>query len=284
MEESTKEEQGKMETKKVGIFTEEIAPDTAREMIGRSIGNRPIRGGKVQEYAADMRRGLWRCEPGIEPIQISTDGKLMNGHHRLMSVIEYGSGVPFRIEYGVSSEVMDYIDRNAPRSIGDIMAISYGWTCARNRVAIINAIHRYGASVKQLRRTLAVSEVVLLGEIYETHIGEIGPYRKSPVTASMMAACVRARRSGESLDGILSFLDVVKTGLPAEGRDSSGALLLTRFVLEGARRKSHGGSAGSQITGLTERALFAHLRGDRLKILRPYSYRLWPTPESERIS
>ena len=272
-----------MEYEKSGMTTQDIGPCDAKKLIEASIGNRPIKHGKVLGYASDMRRGFWRCEPGIEPIQISKDGKLMNGHHRLMAVIEYGGPVQFRVEFGVSADVMDFIDRNAPRSVGDIMAISYGWTSSRVRVAIINAIHRYGSGGRQPWRSLTISETVKLGDIYQESMNEVGHCHKGIISAAMVAVFVRARRHGEPIDGIKTFIDAVKSGVPSPGWESSGALLLARFILERSRRNTHGGSAGTQVTAMTERALRSHLDGDRMRLLRPYKNRIWATPETERI-
>ncbi len=40
----------------------------------------------VDQYAYDMERGLWVYPGGL--IEITTDGKLKDGHHRLLAIIQ----------------------------------------------------------------------------------------------------------------------------------------------------------------------------------------------------
>ena len=42
----------------------------------------------VDRYASDMKRGLWVYPGGI--IEITADGRLKDGHHRLLAIIQCG--------------------------------------------------------------------------------------------------------------------------------------------------------------------------------------------------
>lgn len=65
--------------------------------------NRKISKLKVQKYAEAMKEGKW-CLTG-EPIIMSDDGEILNGHHRLKASIESNVGFIAPITYGVTDDV-----------------------------------------------------------------------------------------------------------------------------------------------------------------------------------
>lgn len=88
-----------------------ISPELARDMLQHSRRgainpdhkNRTISRARVRAYAEMMKDKKW-CLTG-EPIIISNDGEILNGHHRLEASCESQSGFIAPITYGVTDDL-----------------------------------------------------------------------------------------------------------------------------------------------------------------------------------
>lgn len=88
-----------------------ISPELARDMLQHSRRgainpdhkNRTISKARVKAYAEMMKDKKW-CLTG-EPIIISSDGEILNGHHRLEASCESQSGFIAPITYGVTDDL-----------------------------------------------------------------------------------------------------------------------------------------------------------------------------------
>ncbi|NOI95374.1 chromosome partitioning protein ParB [Vibrio sp. T3Y01] len=93
--------------KHIDIF---ITPELARDMlrfsrrgaVNANNKNRRLSKAKVKKYAEAMKKGEW-CLTG-EPIIISDDGEILNGHHRLEAACEAMRGFIATLTFGVIDE------------------------------------------------------------------------------------------------------------------------------------------------------------------------------------
>lgn len=93
--------------KHIDIF---ITPELARDMlrfshrgsVNTQNKNRRLSKAKVKKYAEAMKKSEW-CLTG-EPIIISDDGEILNGHHRLEASCEAMRGFIATVTYGVVDE------------------------------------------------------------------------------------------------------------------------------------------------------------------------------------
>lgn len=69
----------------------------------------------VLKYATAMREGRWR-EPSLDPIALTPEGQLLNGHHRLNAVIEAGWTGDMLVALDVDPEVFSVIDTGRARA------------------------------------------------------------------------------------------------------------------------------------------------------------------------
>lgn len=108
-----------------------ITPQLARDMlkfsqrgaINTKNKNRKLSKAKVKKYAEDMKNGQW-CLTG-EPIIISDDGEILNGHHRLEASYEAGVGFIAPITYGVTDELsFAHIDVGNMRSRSQVLEMA----------------------------------------------------------------------------------------------------------------------------------------------------------------
>jgi len=96
-----------------------ITPDTAARMLAGNQVNRILRRAMVNKYARDMIAGRWVLSN--DAICFSSDGKLLNGQHRLTAVVESGQSVVMLVIRNMSPESMTSMDSGAARTAGDAL-------------------------------------------------------------------------------------------------------------------------------------------------------------------
>lgn len=112
-----------LERAKSGVLSEAttVTPGLATELLKRNPDNRNVRKVKVEQFAADMRNGLWTFNG--EPLIISTDGLINDGQHRLRAVVEANTAMPMLFVFGVAREARLTVDQGAARSAGDFLGM-----------------------------------------------------------------------------------------------------------------------------------------------------------------
>lgn len=152
---------------KLMVFAmEKIDPELASALLGLNKGNRPMKNPTVEQYTKDMESGNWEFTGDI--INISKTGKLLNGQHRLESIVRSGTTQMFNIQCGLEDKVFDHIDIGRKRSSGDALAIN-GFKNYNTVAAMVSFIRQYregklgiASNVKEKR--YAISEVVQYAE------------------------------------------------------------------------------------------------------------------------
>jgi len=99
-----------------------IVPEQANNIIEvMNIRNRPVSQRKVNEYAEQMRKGIWKLNG--ETIKVTEDNTLLDGQHRLLACIK--AGVPFDTFFVTVKDntAFDTIDIGKKRTGSDTMAV-----------------------------------------------------------------------------------------------------------------------------------------------------------------
>lgn len=118
----------------------DLTPAAAREILNRNTRNRSLRPDYVRKLAGAMERGEWTVNG--EPIQISGDGILLNGQHRLNAVVESGVTVPMLIVRGLPLTTQMTMDSGTRRNLSDVLAL-HGESDTTNLGAMLGMLHRY---------------------------------------------------------------------------------------------------------------------------------------------
>lgn len=84
--------------------------------------NRPISNYTVERYTQEIKAGRWRSNG--QAIVFGKSGNLLNGQHRLKSVVAANKSIETLIVWGVEDSAFDTIDDGNKRSLGDVLAIS----------------------------------------------------------------------------------------------------------------------------------------------------------------
>ena len=85
-----------------------VTPAVAARMLERTPYERPINAGRVRRYADDLIAGRW-LETG-ETIKLTSDGTLLNGHHRMRAIVLSGVTTWLYVAKGVSPSALTAMD------------------------------------------------------------------------------------------------------------------------------------------------------------------------------
>lgn len=96
---------------------EPVGPRLAEEWLSKNLSNRRIRNAVVERFARDMATGEW--EENGAAICFDTEGRLLDGQHRLWAVSESGATITALVARGLQSKVQDTMDDGTKRTLGD---------------------------------------------------------------------------------------------------------------------------------------------------------------------
>ena len=86
----------------------DISPELAEEWLGKNHGNRNQRDHKIIAYTRDIKDGNW-LQTG-ETIKFDTDGRLIDGQHRLEAIHRSGETLRMLVVMGLSPHVQSVLD------------------------------------------------------------------------------------------------------------------------------------------------------------------------------
>lgn len=99
-----------------------VTPELANDYLSSNQGNRKLSERQINFYYKQMVEGSWGCTG--DTIKISSDGRLLDGQHRLHAIIRYDKPVECFIAEGVDPEVFPMIDTGKSRSASDVLSAS----------------------------------------------------------------------------------------------------------------------------------------------------------------
>src|ERR1044071_5653365 len=101
--------------KKVTVFANvEVTPEIAADLLTLNDENRPVKPSVVKQYVDDMRKGKWHFAG--DSVKISKTGRLLDGQHRLMAIVQSGIPQTFNIQSGLENDSFQVMDIGKLRS------------------------------------------------------------------------------------------------------------------------------------------------------------------------
>lgn len=205
-----------------------ITPAKAQEFINRNKGNRSLRPGVVEKYAADMLAGNWtQC---VAPIVFYEGGDVADGQHRLWAVIESGKSQKFYIVRDLPREAGLNIDTGLTRSLVDSAKISgaddhlspslLAWS-----VACELGVRSPPRALSNAERLELVSKHRAAGDWVVTN----GPKGRLLRTGSICCAVMRAWYYEQDKAKLRRFCDVLTDGMQ-DGMLESAAVALRNYM------------------------------------------------------
>ena len=125
--------------KKIDIKIQTINPELAQDYLKTNNSNRNISKRVVNDYARQMKLGLWKLSG--DTIKISKCGRLLDGQHRLLAVIESNTSIDFLVVNNLEDNIFDVIDTGKTRTVADMCQIK-GIKNANNSAAVVATYFR----------------------------------------------------------------------------------------------------------------------------------------------
>ena len=209
-----------------------VTPDVAKRLLGINYDKqRNIQPSRVDVYSRDMANGNWN-PLASGTIQISSDGKVVDGQHRLRGVIKSGVTIPMKVEFGGGSAegLFDYIDNTMARTAGQLVktknsnavtALAKSILCVERGATVPSALKGTYKYYKENGRTVSVAptriEVVDYARINAPLLVEITTQAKkvnravgaNPLTIGLAIWCIHELHDAYMLNEYISdFLEV----------------------------------------------------------------------------
>lgn len=209
-----------------------VTPDVAKQLLGINYDKqRNIQPSRVDVYSRDMANGNWN-PLASGTIQISSDGKVVDGQHRLLAVIKSGVTIPMKVEFGGGSAegLFDYIDNTMARTAGQLVktknsnavsALSKSILCIERGATVPSALKGTYKYYKESGRTVSVAptriEVVDYARSNAPLLVEITTQAKkvnravgaNPLTIGLAIWCIHELHDAYMLNEYISdFLEV----------------------------------------------------------------------------
>lgn len=171
----------------VDMRTMTITPEIAKNILDRgNYDNRNVRKSHVQNLASRILRGEWKLTP--QGIILHTSGRLLDGQHRLLAVIQAETPVTTTV-FTVSDEsVFKTLDQGAKRSMSDISGVDGRVMDAVNFCSRLMLNRFTSLSYGQVEPVLNSS----VGTLSKELIDHCGVSRKGLSSSPVKAACVSA--------------------------------------------------------------------------------------------
>ena len=98
-----------------------LTPDLAQRMLEGQVKNRPVHQHRVVRYKDQILRGEWELTG--QGLILDELGKMIDGQHRCLAVIDAGVPIAISVTSGVPRKMFDLIDGSLPRSTGDVLDV-----------------------------------------------------------------------------------------------------------------------------------------------------------------
>ncbi len=98
-----------------------ITPEIAEELLKYNNCNRPISNKSIEAFTKDMNEGRWKNDGAT--IRISKNNRLLDGQHRLTSIVATKKAQRMFIVAGLDDDTFDTIDTGKRRTPGDVLGI-----------------------------------------------------------------------------------------------------------------------------------------------------------------
>lgn len=148
-----------------------VDPDKAIELLGTTIGNRSLNRGHVKNIATAMRQGRYR-DHIYDPLRITSDGYLADGHHRLHALIDSGTTHEMMVVTGYTYDDFLWMDQNIKRNTTHTFQV-LGLSHPKDRASAVNLIERMLDSDSGTQAALALRKKSTPPNADAVHINSI---------------------------------------------------------------------------------------------------------------
>jgi hypothetical protein len=188
-----------------------VTPQMASGYLATNDGNRRVRKSHVAYFAGLIERGEWLATH--QGIALSSSGRLLDGQHRLLAVVETGRAVPFMVAFDVPDETFTALDTGLIRNVSDVLSLPK--SVASVALALLRVCVPYvGKTPPQRVRQVVDAVGDLINDVIESTAR-----KRLFSTSAIQAAAVYAILNGEDKARVLGILKDLSahnfSGLPS---------------------------------------------------------------------
>lgn len=248
-----------------------ITPETASRLLEQNTGNRKVSKANYNLVTEAMAKGEW--ELNGEAIKIATDGRILDGQHRLMAAANNDLSFQTLIVYGLRGETQDTMDTGKSRSATDVLSIN-GYQNAQTLAAVTTGIirdERWGLKMATSRSySCPVTPKQVLARVeQEPSLGELVQFclklrSKVPISAKN-AGVLFYRFSKIDVEDAEFFFDKLASG---ENLERGNPILTLRELLFNLATNQKGITDQSYISAVTIKAWNKFRAGTPCFVLR----------------
>ena len=260
-----------------------VTPEIAAEWLTLNQSNRNIRKRVVETYLSDMAAGRWLANRS-NPIVIGSNGRLLNGQHRLSAVVMHGKPVNMAVEFGADPEDVAAIDRGVSRSAGDAYQMNTGKAKDKFWFGIARSMRQgvtgtYPLLTTQQWEAFYNEHEKTIDYAHDLLVNTKRGIQRSPVAAAVARASYHVDRAK-----LEEFVDCLVSGVAPSSRYKIVITLRDWLIQNTSNGGGGSGPAPFVIYRKTARALVAFVNGEKLKTLYEISEEPFPLRDEKKVS
>lgn len=247
------------------VAVETITPNIADHLLKMNKNNRSVKPGRVRRYSYALANNEWQLNG--ETIKIGADGRVLDGQHRLLAIIDSGVPMTTLVVRNAADTVFRTIDTGVNRNAGDTLQIE-GYPNSRVLAAAAFgyiAIERGGdfSGVNVTTKTIeqTIEDHPLIVPITQLFIS----CKAKRVTPAYAISVCTVGAELHSVDDAQEFLQTLTEGTGLQ-KNNSIWLLRERLMADKANTKSH--LTRVQRTAITIKAWNYYIQRKPMTILR----------------
>lgn len=223
--------------------------ERALELLSKNINNRTIRPWKVDDYLLEMQSGRWDAQRRV--IQITPEGHLGNGQHRLTALVKYDKPLFMAIEYDVPIQEAILGDVMTSKGYVDLRKQLHGARNAHRETALTRAIGHLVIGEFNMRLPFSdLDEIIAENDVAISAMGRRKRFRALIWGTLAFARPVRPA-------AVISFADGLETGV---GLRPNSAVLAMRNLLSNKEDNSNSIAVARVVAHKCLSALYHHIR------------------------
>lgn len=241
-----------------------ITPELAKEWLATVPEfQRKVRQHVVDRYASDMEAGAWHSTH--QGIAFDTNGRLIDGQHRLAAIVKYGLPILMVVFTNVPERAFENVDIGFGRTNADVFAISGDKWITTEHVAMARLLSCDG----QVGGQTANRSPAQIREAVEEHKSAINfviqnlERRIKAVTTAPVLAAIAAAFYHESDKVLLArFVRVLVSGVTEDRARDPVVIVLREWLRDNPG--SGNASFRRECYLKTQRVIRAYMKGERL--------------------
>ena len=258
-----------------------ITKEMAVAWLAKNTGNRKINRGQVEALKRDILAGRWIVTH--QGIAFGTDGRLMDGQHRLTAIAECGVSVEMLVFGDLPLDAAEALDGGQPRDLAARVTISGEPIPKKTEVAAVSVMRRgFSWSKAKLSTQEQLSYFREHIDLARDACALLETARTKGISRGVVAGVVARALASVPRPVVVRFCEILTTGITGENPADATVIALRDFLMNNSG--TAGAAASMEVYRKTARALDAFRKGERLGRLFAASSEPFPIPSDRTFA